>query len=112
MDGIIFALIALCIVILIVSLIYITNTIRHKERMALLEKGKEPDYFKNELYVYGAVKWGLILFFAGIGFLSAFLLNYYMFPGDDSEPLYPSFILMGAGSGLMIFYKFFRKKLS
>lgn len=109
MNGIIFSLILFCIVILIVSLIYITNSTRHKERMALLEKDKSPDYFKNDLYMLSVIKWGLILFCAGAAFLGAFLLNYYVFPGNDGEPLFPALIFMGAGIGLMMFYKFFRK---
>lgn len=109
MEGIVFALIIFCAVILIVSLIYITTTLRHKERMALLEKGKEPDYFNNDSYMLSVVKWGLILFCAGTGFLTAFFLNYYVFTGNAGEPLFPSLILMGAGVGLMIFYSRFKK---
>ncbi|HNP95680.1 MAG TPA: hypothetical protein PKJ63_08625 [Cyclobacteriaceae bacterium] len=111
MEGIVFALIIFCVVVLIVSIIYITNTLRHKERMALLDKGKEPDYFNNDQYMLGVIKWGLILFCAGAGFLTAFLTNHFLFTGDQGEPLFPSLVLMGAGTGLIIFYTRFKKGL-
>lgn len=110
MNGILFALILFCVVLLIVSLIYITSTIRHKERMALLEKDKDPDFFKNDLMLLSAIKWGLVLFFGGAGFMIAFLLNYFIFPGNDGEPVFPAMLFLGTGTGLMIFYRLFKKK--
>jgi len=77
--------------------------------MALLEKDKDPHYFDNDLYMMGVIKWGLILFCGGLGFLIAFLLNYYVFPGNEGEAVFPAFLFMGAGTGLMIFYKRFKK---
>lgn len=108
MEGIVFALILLCAVILIVSIVYITSTIRHKERMALLEKGKEADFFDNDHYFLAAIKWGLILFGAGLGFLLAFLLNYYLFPGNEGEPIFPAIILIGSSLGLIVFFRIFK----
>ncbi len=110
MEGVVFALILFCIVILVVSVFYITSTLRHKEKMALLEKDKDPDFFKDDLLFLNSIKWGLILFGAGFGFLTAFLLNYYVFPGNDGEAVFPAFILMGSATGLMVFYKRFRRK--
>lgn len=109
MQGVVFALILLCAVILIVSMLYITSTIRHKERMALLDKDKDPHYFDSDQYMLNVIKWGLILFCAGVGFLCAFLLNYYVFPGNNGEAVFPSMLFMGAGTGLIIFYRRFRK---
>ncbi len=110
MNGVVFALILFCVVLLVVSIIYIVSTLRHKERMALLESGKDPAYFSNELFFLNAVKWGLIIFGSGVGFMSAFLLNYYVFPGNDGEAVFPACILMGSSLGLLTFYFRFRPK--
>ncbi len=109
MEGIVFALIVFCGVILIVSIIYISSTLRHKERMALLEKDKDPKFFSNEMFFLNSVKWALILFGAGVGFLSAFLLNYFVFPGNEGEAVFPAFILIGSSTGLFVFYKRFNQ---
>ena len=109
MNGIVFALILFCIVVLIVSLIYITSSLLHKERMALLEKDKDPDFFKNDEYMLSVIKWGFVLFCGGTGFMIAFLLNYFLFPGNDGEAVFPAMLLLGAGTGLILFYKFFKK---
>lgn len=108
MSGLVFALIVFCIVILVVSIFYISRTLRHKERMALLEKDKDPDFFANDTFFLGAAKAGLLLLGAGIGFLIAFLLHYYLFPGNAGEAVFPPFIFMGAGLGLLFFYKKFK----
>jgi hypothetical protein len=110
MNGIVFALILFCVVLLVVSLIYITSTMHHKERMALLDKDKDPDFFKNDHMLLGAIKWGLVLFCGGAGFMVAFLLNYFVFPGNDGEPVFPAMLFLGAGTGLMVFYKLFKNR--
>ena len=110
MNGIVFALILFCIVLLVVSLIYIVSTLKHKERLALLDKGKEPDFFNNDMYWLNSIKWGMILFGAGSGFFTAFLLNYYVFPGNDGEPIFPALILIGASLGLISFYFKFKRR--
>ncbi|MEQ9298065.1 MAG: DUF6249 domain-containing protein [Cyclobacteriaceae bacterium] len=110
MDGIVIALMLFCIVLLVVSIIYIFSTLKHKERMALLASDKEQDFFDNEFFFLNAVKWGLILFGAGFGFLMAFLLSHNFVPGNEGEPLYPACILMGSSFGLLSFYFRFRPR--
>ncbi len=76
--------------------------------MALLDKGKDPNFFGDDAHLKGAIKWGLILLCAGGGIFTAFLLNYFVFPGNDGEAVFPGLLFIGAGTGLMIFYKKFK----
>lgn len=105
MDGIIIILIAFCIVLLIVSLTYVLTNIRHKERMMLLEKGKDPNLFDTPYSRKAPLKWGMLLLGVGFGFFSAFILDHYVFPSSfETEPVYPAMIFFFGGLGLVVFY--------
>ncbi len=110
MQGLIITLIAFCAVLLIVSITYVLTNIRHKERMALLEKEKDPGLFDNPQARLTPLKWGMLLIGAGLGFLVAFLLDNYVFTSViDTDPIYPAMIFMFGGTGLVIFYRVFGK---
>jgi hypothetical protein len=82
---------------------------RHLERMALIEKGIVSEDVKYLYYKpssmnnpYGYLKWGLILFFAGLGFLIPLLLLYF-FDGDPALSL--ALVPIGVGIALLIYYR-------
>jgi len=107
MDGFIIALIAFCIVLLVVSLTYVLTNIRHKQRMMLLEQGKDPNFFETPEVRQAPLKWGMLLIGMGLGFMSAFLLDHYFFSDlTDTEPLYPAMVFLFGGLGLVFFHSF------
>ena len=107
MDGLIIALIAFCIVLLVISLTFILSNNRHKQRMMLLEKGKDPDFFDTPESRKAPLKWAMLLVGMGMGFLIAFSLDTYVFAGlQDTEPIYPGMVLLFGGLGLVVFHYF------
>jgi len=87
---------------------------RHRERMALIEKGIVGEDVKY-LYSgstaksnpYGALKWGLIFVFVGVGILIAQLLWAFL---DADEGIYFALISIGAGVALLLFYRIALKR--
>jgi hypothetical protein len=90
---------------------------RHKERMAMIEKGVTPADFKSAAppfrlwqgSVLSNLKWGLLLVFAGIGLLVGQQLQYYFGFHEDSAVF--GCILITGGLALIIFYIIAAKKL-
>jgi len=82
---------------------------RHKERMAMVEKGVNPIDIKPssparfwQVNVLSNLKWGLLMVFAGIGLFVGFQLeNYFGFHEDTA--IFGS-ILIAGGLALIIFY--------
>ena len=89
--------------------IYVYLTTRHRERMALIERGADPAMFKTESNPMKALKWGL--FFSGIGL--GVLGGNWFWSALKMEPAiaFISMILAGGGLGLMIYY-FLQVKLA
>ena len=82
---------------------------RHKERMAMIDKGVNPADFKSTTpfrlwqgNVLSNLKWGLLFVFVGIGLLVGLQLeNYYRF--DEGSAIFGSILITG-GLALIIFY--------
>ena len=91
---------------------------RHKERMAMIEKGVTPADFKSATppirlwqgSVLSNLKWGLLLVFAGIGLLAGQQLEYY-FGFHEESAVFGSILIMG-GLALISFYIIATKKLN
>lgn len=88
---------------------------RHKERMAMIEKGVTPADFKGtslsdflKTNPLSSLKWGMLLMFVGIGLMVATFLDrsYYM-----SESVYPASMLIFGGLAFVIFYSIASRKL-
>jgi hypothetical protein len=89
---------------------------RHKERMAMIEKGVNPANFKSATpfrlwqgSVLSNLKWGLLFVFAGIGLLVGQQLEYYF--GFNEESAVFGSILIAGGLALIIFYLIAAKKI-
>lgn len=96
-------------VILIVSLTYIISTNRTKEKLALLERGLDPkDYIKDRFFL-NSMKAGILLLGIGSGFLTAVLLDEYVFTSIDNPGIYPGCIGIMAGISLIIYYRIYNK---
>jgi hypothetical protein len=84
---------------------------RHKERMAMIDKGVNPAEFKSappspirmwQGSVLSNLKWGLLFVFAGIGLLVGQQLEYY-FGFHEGSAVFGSILITG-GIALIIFY--------
>lgn len=87
---------------------------RHRERMALIEKGivsEDVKYLYSSSALksnpYGALKWGLIFVFVGIGLFIAQIFSALM---DVEEVIYFALISIGAGAALLVFYRIALKR--
>ena len=106
------ALLLLVCVILIVSLTYIIVTTRHKEKMALLEKGLDPKEHMDQKFNANTLRAGMLLFGVGIGFLAALIIDEYLLASIDNPAIYAGTILLSGGISLIFFYAFFHKKFN
>ena len=102
------ALMVFSTVLLVVSVYYIMTTTRHKERMALIDRGMDPNTIKDERIFLDSIKFGLVLIGGGIGFFIGILIeNAELFDSDIELPLYYAPIFICCGIGLIIFYKIY-----
>ena len=93
----------------IIIWIYLFYTSRHRERMALIERGVDASIFRVNQDPTSALKYGLFLVFAGVGVLMGYLLEAIGLPAFVA---YFSMVLIFGGSGLVGFYSYAQKKLS
>ncbi len=111
MDMIGIALLVFSCVLLIVSVYYIMTTTRHKERMAMIDRGMDPNTIKDERLFLEALKFGLVLIAGGIGFFIGVLLeDAQLFSSKIELPLYFAPIFVLCGISLILFYKMFGKR--
>lgn len=88
--------------LLIVSVTYIAFSLRHKQRMTLLEKSLPPDHFKEHDHMLW-IRLGMLLMGVGVGFLLAFLIDLYVFDSrNGTEPLYPSLTAICGGLAMIL----------
>lgn len=85
---------------------------RHKQRMAIVDKGLVPANFENMLSQAGsplpALKWGLLAIFVGVGLLLGIIMNL-TFRVD--EAVTPVLALIMGGGALLVYYWVVEKKL-
>lgn len=88
----------------VITFVYMHYKSKHQQRMALIESGKTADiFFEKKLDgESSALKFGMLLTFAGLGFLLAVFIEEYT--KVDEIILFP-FTLVGGGLGLIMFYK-------
>lgn len=110
MEYIIVPIILLTVVVLIVSLTYIIVTTRHKERMALLEKGLDPKEYMNDKFLPHTLRAGMLLLGVGLGFLIAMILDEFVLVQVDNPAIYGGSVLVCGGLGLIVFYLSAKRK--
>jgi hypothetical protein len=96
-----------------VLVVYFNN--RHKERMAMIEKGVSPTEFKGtpvkewfRTNPLSSLKWGLLTMFVGLGLMVAIWLRNAYYVHDS---IFLSCMLIAGGFALIIFYIIASKKL-
>ncbi|MCE7992041.1 MAG: hypothetical protein HEP71_08675 [Roseivirga sp.] len=111
MDLIGIALMVFSTALLTASVYYIMTTTRHKERMALIERGEDVKQIFDKRAALDALKLGMALVGAGIGFFIGMMLeDSRVFNSDIELPLYYAPIFVCTGIGLILFYKLFGDK--
>jgi len=105
------ALMVFSMVLLVVSVYYINATTRHKERMALIERGEDVKKIFNKRSMLDAVKLGMAGIGAGLGFLTGVILeDSNIFHSGIELPLYYAPIFLYSGLSLLLFYRLFGNK--
>jgi len=97
MEGI---FVPLAFFLALFAILYVYWTTRTKERLALIEKGKDASIFKSECSKYALIKWGIFLIFAAVGVFTAHLLSQVF----NDVAAYFTMILFFGGVGLIIAY--------
>lgn len=90
------------------GVVYLFFSTRHKQRMAMIEKGVSAELFNKTDKTRNALKWGMVLIGTGLGLFAGYLLDEYAgFP----EPL-PYFAMIGlfGGAALVAYYMMFKDK--
>lgn len=97
-----------------VIVLYTFFSSRHKERMAMIEKGVKPVEFKGldlpstRVNPLSNLKWGLLAVFVGLGFFAGLAMNEFAhFQRSFSIAL----MLIFGGAGLIVFYFIASKKM-
>lgn len=88
---------------------------RHRERIAMIEKGVNPADFKGVSWLQtlkvnplASLKWGLLALFVGIG---VFVGRIVTLQFDMRDSAYPASMLVFGGIALIIFYLIASRKL-
>ena len=93
---------------MIFGIVYLSVTARHRQRMAMIDKGMDPRTLDDDIRT---LKWGLLLGGVGVGLLLGHVLVLFGFVQDPENPL-PYFIMtfIGGGSGLVAHHLIVRKR--
>ena len=83
---------------------------RHKERMAIIEKGADINYPTSSGNPYGALKWGIVLVCLGIGLSIGIGID--ISRGHDGPFFTIPLIIIGAGLGQLLYYRMRRDEES
>ncbi|MGD1044196.1 MAG: DUF6249 domain-containing protein [Bacteroidota bacterium] len=93
---------------LVVLVYYFSRRAKHKERMALIEKGIDASIFiKEETTYHKVLMWGMLIGGIGFGLLLGYILSVYT--SMEQEIIMPIMALLFGGLGLIGYYVY-RKK--
>ena len=95
--------------IMIFGVIYLNK----REKMAMIERGMNPQSYKPQPAPYQNHKWGLLLIGAGLGLFLAYLLDrtVFMSTENENEAIYFGLIAIFGGLGLVLSYRIEKKEL-
>ena len=82
-----------------------------RENLAMIEKGLNPKDKINRPAPYTNLKWGLLLFGAGVGLALSYFITQYMLHDYENPALWFAFIAIGGGCGLIASYRVEKKEL-
>lgn len=91
--------------IIVITFMYLYYSTRHKERMSLIESGRDAGIFnekRGKKAGSNALKFGLFLVFIGLGFLVGMAISMIL---DVDEIVVVPTILISGGLALLLYYK-------
>ena len=89
----------------LITFLYLFFSTRHKERMALLESGRDASIFhKNQKQGLNSLKFGLFLVFTGVVLFIGVQLESNMLDVVEASVTIP-LVLVAAGSSLLFFHR-------
>ncbi|HUI30234.1 MAG TPA: DUF6249 domain-containing protein [Candidatus Acidoferrales bacterium] len=92
----------------VVLIYYFSRKAKHRERLALIEKGIDASTFmKSETIIHDALMWGMLIIGIGLGLLLGDIVS--TFTPLREEYTMPSMSLLFGGLGLVCFYAYRRK---
>ena len=102
-------LVPIAIFAMVFGIIFILVTARNRERMAMIDKGVNPQDFmnKSKSSIYGILKWALLLVGLGLGLFIGSLLDTYT--QIQEEPAYFASTLFFGGLGLVLAFLISKK---
>lgn len=107
---------SLALFAMIFGLRYMSN----KEKMAMIEKGMDPQmkHLRPRPAPFVNLKWGLLFVGAGLGLFVAYLLDNFVlyrmhnnYDSDANVAIYFALIAIGGGLGLIVSYRVEKKEL-
>ena len=84
--------------------------LRTRENMAMIEKGMNPKQYANRPAPFRSLKTGLLFLGAGMGLLTAYLIDKSMTGDNSNPPVYFALIAIGGGLGLIGSYAVEKKE--
>jgi hypothetical protein len=104
-------LVAVTIPISLFTLVFGIVYLQKRENLAMIEKGMNPKEKVNRPAPYTNLKWGLLLFGAGLGLALSYIITQYMLHDYENPALWFAFIAMGGGAGLITSYRIEKNEL-
>ena len=87
----------------IVLIIHVRNRMKHKEKLAMIEKGLDLSAGDKEVNpLYQILMWGSLLFGIGLGLLSGYLIS--LVSNLDQNAIVPIMAILFGGISLIGFY--------
>lgn len=96
---------------MIFGIVYVSVTSRHRQRMAMIEKGMDPSMIGGKPEPFRSLRNGMFLVAIGLGLLLGHALDSAMFPPEDDQPTaYFIMIMLCGGISLIAYHLMVRNK--
>lgn len=96
---------------MIFGIVYVTVTARHRQRMAMIEKGADPALFADKNKGNTALAFGLLMAGLGVGLAIGWFADHVIIHDPDNDNPLPYFIsvLICGGLALLQYHKLVRR---
>ncbi len=96
---------------IIITFLYLYFSTRHKERMALIESGRDAKIFKeDQRFGSNSLKFGLFLVFIGVGLFTGLMIETQGLDVPEASVTIP-LVLISAGAALLVYYRLVRNQM-
>lgn len=93
------------------AMVFGIRSLKNREKIAMIEKGMNPNENRERPAPYISLKFGLLLLGSGLGLFTAYLIDTFALQGKNgSEAIYFALIGVGGGIGLIISFLIEKKE--